>query len=163
MPQHGRWFRPKPKSLQGTPYDSATEKSLDELLNDLTAGGASAKPLSKEFHPSPLPYQMQREYNPDFAIHMPRSSHGKHLLYVEVKGYFQDAAEMQKYPWIRESLRGPQELVFVFEDPGKEIHFYKRRKDGTKLSMAEWAEKNGFRWFTLESFVDYLKEAHVDS
>lgn len=80
------------------------------------------------------------------------------LLYVEVKGYFQDAAEMQKYPWVRESFRGNQELVFVFEDPGKQIHFYKKRKDGTKLCMAEWAEKNGFRWFTLDSFMEYLND-----
>jgi len=27
----------------------------------------------------------------------------------------------------------------------------KLRKDGTKRSHAEWAEKNGFRWFSEDS------------
>ena len=157
MPQQGRWFRPKPKSLVGTPYDSTTEQRLDGMLTELRKGSQ----LNSEFHPSPIQYQMKREYNPDFQIHLPRSSTGANtptLLLVEVKAIFTDAAEMQKYPWVRESLRGPQELVFVFEDPDKAIHFYKKRKDGTKLTVSEWAEKNGFRWFTLESFVEYLKE-----
>lgn len=70
---------------------------------------------------------------------------------------------MQKYPWIRESLGDDQELVFVFENPEKEIHFYKKRADGTKFCMREWADKNKFRWFTLEGFINYLKEASVDS
>ena len=156
MPQQGRWFRPKPKSLVGTPYDSTTEQRLDGMLTELRKGSQ----LNSEFHPSPIQYQMKREYRPDFQIHLPRSSAGANtptLLLVEVKAIFQDAAEMQKYPWVRESLRGPQELVFVFEDPAKPIHFYKKRKDGTKLTVSEWAEKNGFRWFTLESFVEYLR------
>ncbi len=86
------------------------------------------------------------------------------LIYVEVKGYFQDAAEMQKYPWIKDSFRGGQELVFVFEDPNKAIHFYKKRKDGTRLTMAEWAKKNGFRWFTLESFLEFVNGGNdIDS
>ena len=28
----------------------------------------------------------------------------------------------------------------------------KKRKDGTKRSHAEWAETNGFRWFTEQTF-----------
>jgi hypothetical protein len=30
----------------------------------------------------------------------------------------------------------------------------KRRKDGTKRSHAEWAEANGFRWFSEETIPD---------
>jgi hypothetical protein len=30
----------------------------------------------------------------------------------------------------------------------------KRRKDGTKRSHAEWAYKNGFRWFSEDSIPD---------
>lgn len=65
---------------------------------------------------------------------------------------------MQKYPWVRDSFRGNQELIFIFENPKKTIHFYKVRQDGTKMTMAEWAEKNGFRWFTLESFKEALSD-----
>lgn len=30
----------------------------------------------------------------------------------------------------------------------------KRRKDGTKRSHGEWADTNGFRWFSEESIPD---------
>lgn len=68
-----------------------------------------------------------------------------------------DAAEAQKYKWIKESLPPQSELVFVFEDPTKAIHFQKKRKDGTRMTHGEWAEKQGFRWFTLDSFMEFLQ------
>lgn len=74
-------------------------------------------------------------------------------LLIEVKGYFQDASEAAKYTWVRKHLEDNQELVFVFERPETEFHWLKRRKDGTRQTMSEWADKHEFRWFTLESFV----------
>ena len=41
-----------------------------------------------------------------------------------------------------------KELVFVFANPSAPMPRAKKRKDGTKRSHAEWAEANGFRWFT---------------
>ena len=79
------------------------------------------------------------------------NSSGK--LLVEIKGYFQEASEASKYLWIRKSLKPDEELVFVFERPQAEFHWLKKRKDGTRQTMAEWADKNGFRWFTEDSFV----------
>lgn len=79
------------------------------------------------------------------------------MYFIEVKGYFQDAHELQKYPSVREALGQYEELVFVFENPEKPIHFKGQRKDGTKMTHAEWAEKNGFRWFdqdTIGEFID---------
>ena len=34
----------------------------------------------------------------------------------------------------------------------------KKRKDGTKRSHAEWAETNGFRWFTEQTLPKEWKE-----
>lgn len=73
-------------------------------------------------------------------------------IFVEVKGYFQEASEASKYLWVRKALKPHQELIFVFERPETEFHWLKKRKDGTRQTMAEWADKNGFRWFTLEGF-----------
>ena len=43
------------------------------------------------------------------------------------------------------------ELVFLFADPSAPMPGAKRRKDGTKRSHAEWAESNGFRWYSVYS------------
>lgn len=103
----------------------------------------SALPLV-EFHADKVPYTISHIYNPDFTI-----SHPDRTIYIEAKGYFQDAQEIQKYPAIRDCLAANEELVFVFEKPEKPIHFRTKRKDGTRMSHGEWATKNKFRHFTL--------------
>lgn len=80
---------------------------------------------------------------------------------MEIKGYFQDSAEAAKYKWVRDSLGDGEELVFVFENPNKALHFLSKRKDGSKQSMAEWAERNNFKWYTLESFEEVLNDRKV--
>lgn len=104
-------------------------------------------PCEVMFHASKIPYVIQKTYNPDFTITYPD---GK-IVYVEAKGYLQDASEAQKYGWIKEALSDTEELVFVFEKPQKPIHFRSIRKDGTRMTHGEWATKGGFRWFTLET------------
>lgn len=104
------------------------------------------------FHTSKVPYVIQKTYNPDFTITYPD---GK-IVFVEAKGYFQDAQEIQKYDWIRDALPEDQELVFVFENPKKPIHFRSKRKDGTKMSHGEWADKLKFRHYTLETMGELI-------
>ncbi|AFU62937.2 endonuclease [Pseudomonas phage UFV-P2] len=130
--------------------------------------------------PPSLGYVISHKYNPDLLLRM--NGQGKLQLgqeqdltsflqpsqelpqsngsdvYVEIKGYFQDAAEASKYLWVRKSLPPDAELVFVFESPSKAMHWLKVRKDGTKQTMAEWADKNQFRWFTEESFLRFVNE-----
>lgn len=77
-------------------------------------------------------------------------------MLIEAKGYFQDSAEAAKYKWVREALPEGHELVFVFEKPETRIHYLSRRKDGSKMSMSEWADKNGFRWCTLNTLGELL-------
>jgi hypothetical protein len=128
MAQQGRYFRPRPKALLGTPYDSMLEKRLHEgALKDF------------EHHTEKIPYVWPHTYEPDFVLDD---------LIIESKGYFQDRADCSKYLWIRESLTGFQELVFIFENPDKEMHFQNKRKDGSKMTHGEWCDKNDFRYYS---------------
>jgi len=139
--QKGRYFRPKLKELIGTKYDSLTERTIHEQYSNL------------EFHPEGIDYIIAHKYSPDFLFINKKGIY----VYLEVKGYFQDSHELLKYPWIKKALSVGAELVFVFENPNKPIHFKAKRKDGTKMTHAEWAEKNGFRWFdttNLEGIID---------
>jgi predicted nuclease of restriction endonuclease-like RecB superfamily len=137
--------------LLGTKWDSTTEKEVEQRYGDshrLTFKGVK------------VPYTIPHVYNPDFTL-----THEAGTTYVEVKGYFQDSAEAAKYKWVREALAEGEELVFIFENPNKTLHFLSKRKDGTKQSMAEWADRNKFKWYTLESFKEVFddRETTADS
>lgn len=130
MPQ-GRWFRPRDTTLKGTGYDSKLEQRLHEgPLRDA------------KHHDQKVPYTWEHTYEPDFVVLGDRIT-----LLVECKGYFMDRDDCTKYVWVRKALPENYELVFCFENPHKGIHFQSTRKDGSKMTHAEWAEKNGFRWF----------------
>ena len=59
-----------------------------------------------------------------------------------------------KYIWIKKVLPDDVELVFLFAEPNAPMPAAKRRKDGTKRSHAEWAWKNGFKWYSEDSIPD---------
>lgn len=113
-------------------YDSRFEKMLAE--NGLSAC---------TYHPStPVPYTIKRNYEPDFIK-------GKFL--IEAKGRFRDRNESNKYLWIRESLPKGKELVFVFQNENTPMPCSRRRKDGTRQTVGEWARKNGFLYYTPQT------------
>jgi len=78
---------------------------------------------------------------------------GEYLL--EFKGYFRDGPEAAKYTWVRKVLEPHQELIFIFDNPKKPIHFRTKRKCGTKQTHAEWAIKNQFRYFDEREFTEF--------
>lgn len=136
MQKHGRYFRPKDPSLKGTGYDSKLEERLHKgILSDY------------EHHPPKVEYVSHHKYEPDFKC----TRWDGFVIYIEAKGYFQDRADCSKYNWIKESLDRYEQIVFVFENPDKPIHFQSKRKDGTKMTHGEWCTKNGFRYFSEES------------
>jgi len=100
-----------------------------------------------EHHPDKMPYTVEHNYTPDFK--------SKKYI-IEAKGRFMDSTEAAKYKWIRKSLPDHIELVFLFMKPNTPMPHAKVRKDGTKRSHAEWAEKNNFRWFTEETIKEIL-------
>jgi len=128
----------KPKPPKG--YDSVFEYDLHkDKLKDW------------EFHPNEIDYNVPHTYEPDFK----RTKNGRTVL-LEVKGRFRDRAESRKYIYVREAIeakgktKSKEELVFIFYKADTPMPHAQRRKDGTKQTHAEWAEKNNFRYFCMK-------------
>ena len=133
--------RPVDKSLPKG-YDSKWEYELHQ--NELQTW---------EHHKGIVEYSIPHKYHPDFIKII-----GKKNIYLEAKGRFWDYAEYNKYKWIRKYLPKDCELVFLFSDPYSPMPAAKKRKDGTKRSHAEWAEKNKFRWFDKDNLPTSWKQ-----
>ena len=91
-----------------------------------------------------IQYNIPRVYTPDFV-------HASGVL-VECKGFFREG-DTQKYKSIVNCLPDHRELVFVLMKPNQKV------RKGTKLTMAEWCEKHGIKWYsldTLEELVSYV-------
>ena len=106
-----------------------------------------------EHHNGIIEYTIEHKYHPDFIKII-----NDKVIYLEAKGRFWDYPEYSKYIWIRKALPKECELVFLFSDPYAPMPAAKKRKDGTKRSHAEWAEKNKFRWFSRDNLPDSWKE-----
>ena len=130
--------RPVEKNLV-TGYDSNWEYVLHQgILSDWD-----------HHNETPVDYIVEHKYHPDFV----RTIDGKKIL-LESKGRFWDYSEYSKYIWIKKVLPDDVELVFLFAEPNAPMPAAKRRKDGTKRSHAEWAWKNGFKWYSEDSIPD---------
>lgn len=106
-----------------------------------------------------MAYIVEHNYSPDFSF----DTEDKKYL-VETKGFFQDSAEAAKYKWIRLALPENTELVFVFEKPNTPLPWAKPRKDKTRMTHREWAERNGFRAFDPQvTKKDILDEDSSDT
>ena len=119
-------------------YDSKWEAALHKRLLD-----------SWDLHTQEVPYIVEHKYNPDFV----KVIDGKTIL-VEAKGRFWDYQEYNKYIWIKKALPKDYELVFLFASPSAPMPYARRRRDGTKFSHAEWAEKNKFKWYSEKTFPE---------
>lgn len=138
-------FRPKKEDvLKGTGYDSMLEKNLHETKLSMC-----------RFHDKDdkVDYTVSHTYEPDFVL----EHNGKTYL-LETKGRFQDSSEARKYVFIREVLDAEkQELVFIWQKKGTAFPFSRKRKDGTRATQEEWADKHGFRHWSQDLFdIAYL-------
>ena len=124
----------KRKSARKAKYDSGFEKELHE------------GPLKGAlYHPTKINYLIPAryaKYEPDFQI-------GN--LLIEVKGFFR-RGDTTRYKNINTELKDTQwELVFIFQKPHQPVAGAQKRKDGSKLTHAEWADKLGIRWYSAEN------------
>lgn len=103
-------------------------------------------------HTDKINYTVEHTYEPDFTKTI---NDIEYLL--EAKGRFWDYNEYNKYVWIRKTLKPNQELIFLFSSPTSPMPQAKRRKDGTKRSHAEWAEKNNFKWYSEHNLPEDFK------
>lgn len=79
-----------------------------------------------------------KKYTPDFV------SKGR---CIEVKGVFSDRAEADKYLHIRNS---GHTVLFVFQNPSQPLPWAYRRKNGSRMTHADWADKHGFEWCSAD-------------
>lgn len=101
-----------------------------------------------EYHADKIPYFVEHTYEPDFV---------SGDIIIEAKGRFRERAEATKYIWVRKALEETdKELVFLLYNPNTAFPHAKARKDGTKMSHAEWCEKNKFKWYTEETIGEVL-------
>ena len=126
-------------------YDSTFERVLHQtVLQDW------------QHHGDPVDYVIEHKYEPDFVKWF-----GKKKIIIEAKGRFWDHSEYIKYVWIRkafEEMVEDYELVFLFSSPYSPMPQAKRRKDGTKRTHAEWAEKNNFKWYSEDTLPEEWKK-----
>jgi hypothetical protein len=134
--------KPRPKKVnvaQG--YDSKWEFDIHQtILKDWM------------HHGEKIVYVVKHKYEPDFV-----KMFNNKIVLLEAKGRFWDYAEYSKYIHIREALPKDYELVFLFQKPFSPMPGAKMRKDKTKRTHAEWAEKNNFTWYSEETLPEEWK------
>jgi|TARA_R110002020_G_scaffold191872_1_gene391840 hypothetical protein len=119
-----KYLRSKKKEPFKSKFRSGLEKTFAALYP------------KKEFvyEPFDIPYTTHRKYKPDF-VHTPT---GK---LIECKGFFRQGDTL-KYKAIRDC--SDKELIFVLSDPFKKV------RKGAKITMAQWCDKEGFKYFTVQ-------------
>ena len=102
-----------------------------------------------EYEPDSLPYTISRNYIPDLKL--------ENGVYVEMKGYFRRDAQ-KKMRLVKEQHPG-LDIRFLFQRANSPIEGAQKRKDGTKMNCAQWADRYGFEW--AEGFdipTDWINE-----
>ena len=98
-----------------------------------------------------IQYSIPHHYEPDFLY--------KDSIFIEAKGRFVDSAEARKYVYIKPEIEKlGMTFVFLFYKPDTPMPQAKRRKDGSKRTMREWADEHGFRWYTEDTIKEVISE-----
>ena len=116
-----------------------TKTTTRKYRSTFEADVANALPKEFIYEQERFPYVVERAYVPDFC---------KEDLWIEVKGFFR-AGDVAKYKAIRKDYPDKR-LIFVFSNPKKKV------RKGAKMTMAQWAEKNGWEWTTLKDIENNL-------
>ena len=102
-------------------------------LEERVQQNLEARGVAYEYEPCKLPYVVERNYIPDLKIND---------MYIEVKGYFRQDAQ-RKMRSMKEQ-HPDLDIRFLFQKNNSTVQGAKRRKDGTKMTCAEGAERHGF-------------------
>lgn len=113
-----------------------------------------------KLHPYTEEFIRKTVYTPDLTLIV------KDYEYIlELKGYIYTSEGCKKIKDYREHINKSKtltrELILVFQDPNKVFKWKQKRKDGTKMSLCQWADKNKFRWFTYDSIFMLLYEINT--
>ena len=97
------------------------------------------------------PINTVREYIPDLV------DEDRKIMW-ELKGYFRERQEASKYfPIIEEAKKRGYRFIFIFQNPHSRMPGVRTRKDGTKQTMSEWADRNGLEWFSHRNVPKELR------
>lgn len=118
-------------------YRSGFEEELGDFLC----------PAGALYEPFKIPYWTPGNYTPDFVF----EHDGYYQILVEAKGWFRPG-DTKKYKAIREACveDGSMELVFILQYPHKKV------RKGSKLTMAQWCEKEKIKWFCRDNIHELL-------
>lgn len=120
-------------------------RKQSQYRSGLEAKVAQLLPRTFKYEPFSIDYTTHRKYKPDFV------KTNKDIEYlIEVKGFFRSQDTM-KYKAIRDSLKTNQELIFLLSDSNKKV------RKGSKMTMSQWCDKEGIKWFTKDS-IDKLEQ-----
>jgi hypothetical protein len=116
---------------------------LKGTFEERVIGNLESRGVQYQYEPHTVPYTVERKYIPDLYIS------GK---YVECKGYFrQDAQRKMKAV---KSQHPDLDIRFLFQRGDSPIQGAKKRKDGSKMTCGEWADRNGFVWAEGETIPE---------
>ena len=108
---------------------------LKQTFEQKVMSNLTAKGVEFEFEPHSLTYSVTRDYIPDLLI-------GE--MYIEIKGYFRQDAQ-RKMRAVKKQ-HPEKDIRFLFQRADATIQGAKKRKDGTKMTCREWAERYGFQY-----------------
>ena len=126
----------KKRSKPPTGYRSKFEKKVADALDDLK--------IDYGYEELKIPYILESKYVSDFTFSD---------VILEVKGYLRrsDITKMKAVKRQHPDLN----IIFCFMAPNKPMI-------GSKTTHAEWAEKNGFKWITIDQ-LETLKPSPTKS
>ncbi len=108
---------------------------MKQTFEQKVMSNLEAKGVKFKFEPHSIPYSVTRDYIPDLLIKD---------VYVEVKGYFRQDAQ-RKMRAVKKQ-HPTKDIRFLFQRAEATIQGAKKRKDGTKMTCREWADRYGFLW-----------------
>ena len=104
-------------------------------------------------HPGKIHFIRHANYEPD----LDRTLSGFKYI-IEDKAYFFTQDKTKFYLDFRDTLKENEEFIFIFQYPNKEIKWKPKRKDGTKMSVSQWATRNNVRWFCEQTIFLFMRE-----
>lgn len=141
------WKKGPRKVNKWKPYKNEFEYKLAKLLE-----GCDYEDKKRKVN-----YETKAVYNPDFTFN------GIPWLLIEAKGRFMGGSkEAAKYVWVKR-CHPELEIVFIFSNMNNKAYpGCRRRKDGSFLTMGEWASKNNFLAFSAKHVPQWLINGDFD-
>ncbi len=116
---------------------------LKQTFEQKVMSNLTLKGVEFTFEPHSLPYSVTRDYIPDLLI-------GE--MYIEIKGYFRQDAQ-RKMRAVKKQ-HPEKDIRFLFQRANATVQGAKKRKDGSKMTCKEWAERYGFQYAEGEEIPD---------